>query len=312
MKKVLSEILICPHCLPEESLLKLIIDEEEKDDVIEGSLICKGCGNTYRIQDGIAILTPNPNWTVDPKNKYENPKVVSSYLWSHFGDFIGDGEWLPSYLNWSLLMENVKGISLDIGCAVGRFTFEMARKSELSIGIDLSCAFIKTARELMKKGKVRFELIQEGKLTEPVEIVLNNRFNVENVDFIIADALKLPFSNSLFSSVSSLNLLDKVSVPITHIQEINRVAKKRGCQVLISDPFSWSEEVTDISNWLGGKLDGEFAGYGIENLAKILEGYGGYIKPTWEVTKIGEISWKIRNHRNHWELIKSLFIKAKR
>lgn len=310
MKKILEEILICPSCLPEEINLKLNIDEAEGEDVIFGVIGCKKCGAKYRIEDGVAVLTTDPNWLPDKNNKYENQRVVSSYLWSHYGDLLYDQEWLPAYPEWANLIEKSKGVSLDIGCAVGRFTFEMAQKSDFSIGFDLSMSFIKTARELMKKGILNFELTEEGNIASSVQIKLPEHLNLYNLDFIVADALNIPFPRGVFTKVSSLNILDKVPHPMRHLKEMNRVSVNSGNQILISDPFSWSEEVADINEWLGGKREGEFTGFGHDNLEKILEGYRNYINPPFKVTNKGMIRWKIRNHRNHSELIKSLYIKA--
>jgi ubiquinone/menaquinone biosynthesis C-methylase UbiE/uncharacterized protein YbaR (Trm112 family) len=310
MKKILKELLICPFCLPEEIPLKLKVNREETEDVIAGSLNCKRCGKNYIIDDGIALLIPDTNLSLYKNTKYENPRVLSSYLWSHYGDWLNDKEWLPAYPEWVKLMEKSNGISLDIGCAVGRFTLEMTEKSDFSIGFDLSISFIKTARELMNKGIITFELTEEGIITSTVEIKLPEHIKQYNLDFIVADALNIPFPKEIFTKVASLNVLDKVKYPMRHLNEMNRVSALSGTQILISDPFSWSEEVADINDWLGGKTEGELMGFGHENVAKILEGYRNYLNPPWKVTDKGTVNWKIRNHRNHSELIKSLYVKA--
>ncbi|MEJ5228125.1 methyltransferase domain-containing protein [Thermodesulfovibrio sp.] len=309
MKKFLIEFLICPVCLPFEVELKLNANQSEEDDVVVGFLFCEKCGSKFRISDGVAIITPDPSWQPLRGNKYETPKVVSSYLWSHYGDLLNDKEWLPAYSDWASLMERSSGISLDIGCAVGRFVFDMAGKSDFSVGIDLSFAFIKTAREIMKRRGKRFELTEEGLITREAEFTLPESMKTDNTEFIVADALRLPFRRETFSKIASLNILDKVPIPFRHLEEINRVAKPSSCQLLISDPYSWSEEVASQEQWLGGKGDGRFYGYGHENVAKILE---NVLVPPWKVEAEGVVNWKIRNHRNHAELIKSLYTKAQR
>jgi hypothetical protein len=45
-------------------------------------------------------------------------------------------------------------------------------------------------------------------------------------------------------------------------------------------------------------------------LQAILEGRTGEISPPWMVQKRGNVWWKIRNHRNHFELIRSCFLKV--
>ena len=55
MRKDLMSILACPVC---KSRLELEIDEEEKDDVISGTLLCAGCNGSYPIADSIPNLLP--------------------------------------------------------------------------------------------------------------------------------------------------------------------------------------------------------------------------------------------------------------
>jgi hypothetical protein len=44
----------------------------------------------------------------------------------------------------------------------------------------------------------------------------------------------------------------------------------------------------------------------------LLEGRMNGFYPTWKVNDHGHIWWKIRTHSNHFELIRSCFIKAQR
>jgi SAM-dependent methyltransferase len=139
---------------------------------------------------------------------------------------------------------------------------------------------------------------------------LPETWNSEGVEFIVGDILRLPFPSRLFNTVASLNLLDKVPFPLKHLKEMNRVAKEHGAQFLFSDPFSWTSDIAKEKDWLGGTLKGPYAGRGINNVLSLLRGKDGEISPRWNVEKEGDIWWKIRNHRNHFELIRSCFIKA--
>jgi uncharacterized protein YbaR (Trm112 family) len=56
MKKELMDILACPMC---KSDLELSIDEEdEKGEIVKGSLYCRKCDERYPIEDGIPNLLP--------------------------------------------------------------------------------------------------------------------------------------------------------------------------------------------------------------------------------------------------------------
>ena len=134
----------------------------------------------------------------------------------------------------------------------------------------------------------------------------------QRVEFIVADAQRLPFAAAAATSVASLNLVDKLPKPYAHLQEINRVAGTTGSQLLLSDPFSWSIEAAEIDQWLGGKEDGPYAGKGLDNIVAILRhGHEG-LSPGWQVTQCDHVWWKIRTHSNHYELIRSCFLKAVR
>jgi len=55
MKKDLLDIICCPTC---KGGLELKVDEEEKDEIIEGIFTCKRCNCKYPIEDGIPNLLP--------------------------------------------------------------------------------------------------------------------------------------------------------------------------------------------------------------------------------------------------------------
>ncbi len=55
MKRELMEILACPVC---KGTLDLDVTKEEEDEIIEGSLHCSACDETYPIEDAIPNLLP--------------------------------------------------------------------------------------------------------------------------------------------------------------------------------------------------------------------------------------------------------------
>jgi SAM-dependent methyltransferase len=312
MNQTLLNLLICPRCLPGEEPLEATIASTEGEDILEATLRCDRCGAHYPIQEGIAFLDPHPREGGTADNRYETPAVVSSYLWSHYGDLLEEEFATAAYRRWADLMEPGSGLCLDTGSAVGRFTFEMAKKFDLVIGLDNSQAFIRTSRELKKNRRQEVALREEGTLTRTAALVFPPDLPTDHTEFIVGDAQALPFRAGAFAGVSSLNVVDKVPQPLTHLRELNRVAARRSAQLLFSDPFSWSTEAAPEEEWLGGKAQGEFAGWGLDNLLALLEGRRGELTPPWQVRRHGHIWWKIRTHRNHFELIRSWFIKATR
>jgi len=55
MKPDLMEILVCPLCKGD---LQLTVDREDDGEIVEGSLRCNACNETYPIEEGIPNMLP--------------------------------------------------------------------------------------------------------------------------------------------------------------------------------------------------------------------------------------------------------------
>jgi SAM-dependent methyltransferase len=313
MKRFLMDLLICPGCLPEESPLSCRVDGSDAVEILAGQLACCRCNARYPIVEGIARLIPGQPAATTPRvARYEKPGMVSSYLWSHFADLTLDPDAGTAYRRWAELLPEPGGFALDAGCAVGRFTFEMARKAEWAVGVDTSLAFIQSARRIMLDRRLETDIPAEGLLTESLRLALPEDWDTERVEFLVADGLALPFRSALFTMAATLNLVDKIPDPLGHLKELGRVTREAGAHLLFSDPFSWSEESASRKAWLGGTDEGPFAGRGVHHVRDLLEGKNGHLRPPWNIDREGSVWWKIRNHVNHFELIRSCYIKASR
>jgi SAM-dependent methyltransferase len=312
MKLKTLKYLVCPACLPEEAQLSLERAQIQGGEIDEGVLECGRCGQAYRIDKGVAGLAARDDRLTGEGRRYEEPGFLSAYLWSHYADLFDDPDSSDAYTRWAEQLSPASGTGLDAGCATGRFSFEMTRKFDFVIGVDLSENFVRTARRIMRERGLTFRVREEGMIFSDRTFVLPPEFDPERLEFLVADAAALPFRSGCFNCVASLNLLDKIAHPLRHIGEASRVARPVGAQILISDPFSWSETVCDSEMWLGGTDSGRFAGAGIDNIARLLSNEDRTAGVAWKNIRRGEVWWKIRNHRNHFELIRSLFLNAQR
>jgi len=307
---MLLDLLICPACLPAEKPLRPATLAEADGDIRSGRLECSACGRRYPIERGVAILLPEPKTAEQQaSDRYESPAAVASYLWSHYGDLFGDSEATDAYSRWAGLIAGRDGAALDPGSAVGRLTFELCRHAELAVGIDRSLAFVRIARRLKQEGRFPFRLPLEGRLSERKTVALPADWPRQRCEFLVADAQALPFPRGLFSTACSLNLVDKLPRPRRHLEELNRATRPTGARLLFADPFSWTEAATPAAEWLGGTTRGPFAGAGRENVRRLLE---EWLAPPWRVTKEEGVWWKLRSHRNHFELIRSITLLAER
>ncbi len=316
MKKWLSEHMICPECLESQTPLDLKIEQQIDEDILQGELCCKTCNATYDIQEGIAVVVPKKTLPiVNEQSGYNSNTMLSAYLWSHYSEFFNGPDATDAYKKWaSHLTEKIekKDWALDIGCSVGRLSFELSKSHTNVVGLDTSYSFVKKARELLSQRALEFDMIIEGQITERKTCKLDSKYQFEGVEFIVADAMALPFASHMFDSAASVNILEKVPNPVQHLKEINRILQKADSSFLFSDPFSWDENVLDPKLWLSGLNEGEFKGRGVENISRLMSGEKNIFEPGFEILDKGDVLWKIRKTRNLWEYITSQFIIGKR
>jgi len=314
MKHWVAKKLICPDCLPEEIPLELFSRQEASDDIIEGELKCPACGRGYPIRNRIARVRPQKApWIQSAnsgKNGYNAPLMLSAYLWSHFGDLLEDARATDAYRIWSNSFQPTSGDALDIGCAVGRLCLELSKNHDRVIGVDTSAAFIAKAKEIICRRELDFDLIVEGHLTQKHHLKFKKGWHFDNVDFIVADALSLPFRRHDFASVAAINILEKVPEPLRHLAEVNRVLRPEQSMFLFSDPFSWDEAFSAPERWLGGGNNGSspYSKRGIDTMRRLFAGEFGVFDPPLEIASQGDVFWKIRKTENLWEHITSQFL----
>ncbi|MCC6508914.1 MAG: methyltransferase domain-containing protein [Pirellulaceae bacterium] len=147
--------------------------------------------------------------------------------------------------------QSTQGPLLDIGCSIGRTSFELARSgANLVLGIDLNFCMLRYAARILRQGRLEYPRRRVGVVYDrrAFDIDLPHR---EQVDFWVCDATALPFAAETFQNSVAFNVLDAVSSPWDLIVSLRRVLKKGG-QVILGCPYDWSALVTPVENWLGG------------------------------------------------------------
>lgn len=198
---------------------------------------------------------------------YAQRSTVDEYLAFHYPDGDPLAELLPGApppeerlpLAVRRLWRNGRR-ALDVGAAVGRLTLELAKDHEYAIGLDLSHALIRSARDVQQNGCARYSTQLEGNLRLDHEITVESK---DNADFIVGDALALPFRDQTFDTVVALNLVDRVPDPRKVLDELARVSRQGGT-LIIASPYTWLEGYTPREQWLGGFVGNRGPVRGIE------------------------------------------------
>ena len=196
-------------------------------------------------------------------NIYETDKQLAEYLLFHYGapDEVLTHEGGPrealgyparcvsECLDVGLLPDKAR--ALDLGCAVGRSTFELARHCVEVIGIDFSRRFIDAAKVLRADGGLDYQRADEGALTTPCRASVPPEIDRQRVAFEVGDAMNLRAGLGGFDVVLMANLIDRLSEPRRCLDQLQTLLKPGG-QLIITSPYTWLEEFTPRANWLGG------------------------------------------------------------
>ncbi len=198
-----------------------------------------------------------------PNTYYESDKQLAEYAEFHYGtEYFGVANFPQALAAIAIeaMRDKPARKAMDLGCATGRATFELARHFEQVIGVDFSARFINLGVQLAEQGTVRYTLSDEGELLSYQSAHLAD-LGLDTVrgkvEFVQSDACNLkPFLNG-FDLVLAANLIDRLYDPAKFLGAIHERINLGGV-LLIASPYTWLEEHTAREKWVGGyKKDGE-------------------------------------------------------
>ncbi len=200
---------------------------------------------------------------------YETDGLVTQYLEFHYGDAASgtsDGQLpfdVPNFpkacaeATMLLVPEDRRRRCLDIGCSVGRSTFEFARHFEHVDGVDFSARFIQSGVRLQEGGDLLYEIPTEGELTTTRSISLARLGLVEpasRVLFTQGDACNLKPVATGYDLIFAGNLIDRLYDPALFLTGIgDRILA--GGLLVITSPYTWLDDYTPREKWLGGRRE---------------------------------------------------------
>lgn len=244
-------------------------------------------------------------WFAPMNTFYESDRAVSEYLLFHHGEPTVVMPWPAGpvdALNFPVrcvteLLDAARlppaARALEVGCAVGRATFELARHCPEVIGIDQSAKFIAAAETLKQTGRLEYGILIEGDLREMAVARVADEAIRQRVHFEQGDAMRLRVELGEFDVVLLANLLCRLPDPRACLARIPALVKPGG-QLLITTPGTWLEEYTPRENWLGGcERDGRPVRT-VDSLRAILE-------PDFELRRRVDLPFVIREHERKFQ-----------
>lgn len=210
------------------------------------------------------------------ENVYETDELVNQYLGLHYQSS-GCAEGVPAMIAHdaapqhalhfpqrvakllvSLQPARTNGRALDVGCAVGGSSFELAASGfDEVVGFDFSKAFVDMANRMKQGESIRFRVPIEADLSE--EVIATHEPNIDaevrsRVSFHVGDACTLredAATLGTFDGVIMANLLCRLPEPMVCLDGLGDMVNPGGVVVLVT-PWSWLEQFTNRDKWLGG------------------------------------------------------------
>ncbi len=162
-----------------------------------------------------------------PGSHYETDKILSEYAEFHYGDeYFGVPNFPQALARIAIRAMGNKPArkALDLGCAAGRATFELARHFEHVTGIDFSARLIGSGVQMLEHGMLRYTLIDEGKLVSYKERTLAD-LGLDKVrhkvDFFQGDACNLKSLFTGYDLIFAANLIDRLYSPIKFLSSVH-------------------------------------------------------------------------------------------
>eukprot|EP00002_Diphylleia_rotans_P023988 TRINITY_DN4727_c0_g1_i1.p1 TRINITY_DN4727_c0_g1~~TRINITY_DN4727_c0_g1_i1.p1 ORF type:complete len:265 (-),score=53.50 TRINITY_DN4727_c0_g1_i1:218-1012(-) len=198
-------------------------------------------------------------------NDYESQKLLEEYLCFHFAEpqqlfpysNIPNGALEFSKRCAEIVVQHATATgasfdrALDLGCAVGRSSFEMARSFKNVVGIDFSASFIKACNTLKNDGSHDYNYRVEGDIFHKANAVIDGSVDRSRCEFQVGDACNLSEDLGTFDAILAANLLCRLPNPQACLHRLKTLTRPGGL-VVFTTPCSWMEQFTPKSNWLGG------------------------------------------------------------
>jgi putative 4-mercaptohistidine N1-methyltranferase len=189
---------------------------------------------------------------------YESDELISQYCEFQYGEEnFGVKNFAIECAKIASKFTNNYTKALDLGCATGRASFELAKTFDEVEGVDFSVRFVGVGSKLKNEGYVAYNVKTEGDLHEKKKITLEE-LGYENmkdkVAFWQGDACNLKPNFTGYDLVMATNLIDRLYNPRLFLQSVDERLNEDGVLILTS-PYTWQESSTAKELWLGGYMD---------------------------------------------------------
>lgn len=192
MRAALLEILACPKCQA-----SLACTADDREEIIEGTLVCSGCGASYPVRRGVPRFVDDVNYAASfgmQWNRFRTTQLDSTSGVDVSAErFYAETGWSREWLKGKLV--------LDAGCGAGRFVEIAGQAGAHVVGVDISSA---------------------------VEAAASNVDHLPNTQIVQASLYELPFRPGAFDACYCIGVLQHTPDPARTLRSLPPVLKAGG------------------------------------------------------------------------------------
>lgn len=146
---------------------------------------------------------------------------------------------------------------LELGCGVGRTSFELAKVFAEVTGVDPTARTIRIGVEMVDKGYTQWQIPAEGEIVDFEQVHLSDlglEAQRANVQFLQADLANMKPIFSGYDLIVISGLLEKSYDPAAFLGSVHERLNAGGLLVIASS-CHWDTQHTAREKWLGGFKD---------------------------------------------------------
>lgn len=211
---------------------------------------------------GFRYVEAAPLVAAEADNVYETDALVSQYCEFQYGpEYFEVRNFARTCAEYAIefTKETPQRRALDLGCATGRASFELARVFDEVTGIDFSARFIQVGVAMRDSGSIGYERVEEGAIVSRLTRSLADlglEETASRVAFWQGDACNLKGHFVGYDLILATNLIDRLYEPARFLDDVHERLNDGGILILTS-PYTWLEEYTAKEHWVGGYYDAE-------------------------------------------------------
>ncbi len=216
------------------------------------------------------IESQNEDIPTTSVNLYETDSVVCQQLESHYGEEYLNFTNYPKKVAYAVIdsvshyqeksTDSIK--CLDLGCSVGRTSFELSTAFKHVDGVDFSARYIQHGVQLQNNENVRYTVKNEGEIVEFKEVSLAKlslapKETDGTIHFSQGDAANLKAKYAHYDVILAQHVLEQSYDPALFLASVHERLNENGLLIVASD-YHFDESITAKNKWIGGiKVNGE-------------------------------------------------------